>query len=65
VIHETVVEDASAVTRHFCQDHGQAAWPAINLGPQAAQAAQEQYGNLSDAEKEHFAMVYHLTHRGT
>jgi hypothetical protein len=65
VIHETAVEDAGAVTRHSCQDHGLAAWPAVNLGPHAAQAAEEQYGNLSDAEKEHFAMLYHLTHRGT
>jgi hypothetical protein len=63
VIHETAVEEEGAVTRHLCQDHGQATWPAVNLGPQAAQAAEELYRNLSDAEKEHAALLYRLTHR--
>jgi hypothetical protein len=62
VIHETAVEDESAVTRHFCQDHKQAQTPILDFGRQAAQAAEEQYRNLSDAEKEHFAMLYRLTH---
>jgi hypothetical protein len=62
VIHETVVEDEGAVTRHLCQDHGQAASPVVDFGPQATQAAEEQYRNLSDAEKEQFAMLYRLTH---
>ena len=63
VIHETAVEDEVAVTRHLCQEHGQAAVPVLDFGPQAAQAAEEQYRSLSGAEKEHFAMFYRLTDR--
>jgi hypothetical protein len=63
VIHETVVEGEGAVTRHLCQNHGQAAAAVLDFGPQAAQAAEEQYNSLSDAEKEHFALFYRLTHR--
>src|SRR5262245_12774064 len=55
VIHETTVEAEGAVTRHLCQDRGQAASPVLDLGPQAAQAAEEQYRTLSDEEKEHSA----------
>jgi hypothetical protein len=63
VIHETVVEEGVAVARHLCQAHGQAAVPILDFGPQAAEAAEEKYRSLSDAEKEHFAMLYRLTHR--
>jgi hypothetical protein len=63
VVHETTVEDEGVVTRHLCRDHGQAAAPIVDFGPHALQAAAEQYGTLSDAEKEHFAMLYRLTHR--
>jgi hypothetical protein len=38
VIYPKAVEDEGAVTRHFGTDHGQAAPPAVNLGPQVAQA---------------------------
>ena len=65
VIHETAVADEGAVTWHFCQDHGQAAMPVLILRPQANQAAGEHFGKLSEREKEHFAMLYHLTHRST
>jgi hypothetical protein len=63
VIHETAVEDKGAVTRHFCQGHGQAALPVLDFGPQAIQAAEEKWRNFSDAEKEHLALLYRLTHR--
>jgi hypothetical protein len=49
VIHETAGEAGRAINRHFCQEHRRAAAPAVHLGPQAAQAAEEQYRNLSDA----------------
>jgi hypothetical protein len=62
-IHETSVEGDGAVTRHLCQEHGDAALPPIDLGPAAAQAAEELYRRLSDAEKEHFGLLYRLTHR--
>jgi hypothetical protein len=62
-IHETSVEGEGAVTRHLCQEHGEAVWPAVDLGPNAAQAAEEQYRRLSDVEKEHFGLLYRLTHR--
>lgn len=62
-IHETAVEGEGAVTRHLCQEHGEAVLPAIKLGLEAAQAAEELNRNLSDAEKEHFALLYRLTHR--
>ena len=64
-IHETSVEGAGASTRHLCREHGQAAWPAPDLGPQAAQAAEEQYRSLPDAETEHRALLYRRTHRST
>ena len=63
VIHETAVEDEGAVTRHLCQEHGQAAVPVLDFGPQAAQAAEEQYRSLFGAQKEHMAMFYRFTHR--
>jgi hypothetical protein len=59
-VHETAVEEGGAVTRHLCQDHGAAALPAVEVGAQAVQAAAEQFHNLSDAEKEHFALLYRL-----
>jgi hypothetical protein len=62
-VHETAVEGGGAVTRHLCQEHGGPALPAVVLEPQAAQAAEELYRGLSDAEKEHFALLYRLTHR--
>jgi hypothetical protein len=64
-IHETALEGGAAVTRHLCQEHGVSVLPAVDLGPQAAQTAAEQYRNLSDAEKEHFALLYRLTHRSS
>jgi hypothetical protein len=39
------------------------ALPVLDFGPQGAKAMEEQYRNLSDAEKEHFATLYRLTHR--
>jgi hypothetical protein len=57
VIHETAVAGEGAVTRHLCREHGQPAVPVLDFGPQAAQAAEEQYRSLSDAEKEHFALL--------
>jgi hypothetical protein len=63
VIHETAVEVEVAVTLHLCQEHGQTAVPVLDFGPQAAQAAEDQYRSLSGAEKEHFSMLYRLTHR--
>jgi hypothetical protein len=63
-IHETAVEGEGAVTRHLCQEHGEAALPAVDFGPEAAQAAEQQYNSLSEGEKEHLALLYRLTHRG-
>jgi hypothetical protein len=63
-IHETAVEGEGAVTRHLCQEHGAAAVPPIDLGPQALQAVEEQFHRLSMAEREHFGLLYRLTHRG-
>jgi hypothetical protein len=63
VIHETAVQAEGAVTRHLCQEHGQATVPVLPFGPEAAQAAEEKYHSLSDAEKEHFALFFRLTHR--
>jgi hypothetical protein len=67
MIHETVVEGGTVVTRHLCQEHGEAALPAVDPAAQAAalQAAEQQYHSLSDAEKEHFALFYRLSKRGT
>jgi hypothetical protein len=64
-IHETAVEREGVVSRHLCQKHGEATSPTVDLGPQAAQAAEEQFRRLSDAEKEHVALLYRLTHRST
>jgi hypothetical protein len=66
-IHETVVQAGTAVTRHFCPEHGAAALPPLVPGsPDAArQAAQEHFDRLSDAEKEHYALLYRLGKRGT
>jgi hypothetical protein len=60
--HETTVEHGGAVTRHLCERHGQPAWPALDFGPHATSAAEEQYRNLSDAEREHFAILYRVMH---
>jgi hypothetical protein len=49
VIYAKAVEDEGTVARHFCPDHRQAASPAVNLGPQIAQATGGQYGSLSVA----------------
>jgi hypothetical protein len=62
-IHETTVVGQGAVTRHLCQEHDEVGLPSVKLGPQAAEAAAEQYHRLSDAEKEHFALLYRVTHR--
>ena len=62
VIHETAVEGEGAVTRHLCREHGQPAVPVLDFGPQAAQAAEEQYRSLSGVEKGPFAMFCRLTH---
>jgi hypothetical protein len=59
MIHETAIEGGVAVTRHLCQAHGQAALPALNHG--LPQDAQELYQNLSDAEKEYFALLFRLS----
>ena len=63
-IHETAVEGEGAVTRHLCQEHGAAGMPTVDLGPQALQAAEEKLRRLSEAEREHFGLLYRLTHRG-
>ena len=64
VIHESAVEEEVAGTRHLCQEHRQAAVvPVLDFGPQAAQAAEEQYRSLFGAQKEHMAMFYRFTHR--
>jgi hypothetical protein len=64
-IHETVVDGEGPVTRHFCQEYGAGAAPALALGPEAAQAAEELNRRLSQAEKDHLALLYRLTHRGS
>jgi hypothetical protein len=65
-IHETAVRAGEAVTRHLCREHGESSLPAVIPGVQAAslQAAEEYFRSLSDAEREHLALVYRLTRRG-
>jgi hypothetical protein len=65
-IHETVIEGDTAVSRHLCLEHGQAAMPTVPAGDpaDALRAAEEQFGQLSEAEKEHWALYYRLIHRG-
>jgi hypothetical protein len=63
-IHETTVDGENAVTRHLCQEHGATAMPSVAPGRDALQAAEQFYHSLSDAEKEHMALLYRLTHRG-
>jgi hypothetical protein len=63
-IHETVIEGDTAVSRHLCLEHGQAAMPTVPAGEpaKALRAAEEQFRQLSEAEKEHWALLYRLTH---
>jgi hypothetical protein len=65
-IHETVIEAGAAVTRHFCQEHGEAACRAMapSLGDaDSHQALEVRWRGLSEAEQEHLALLYRLTHR--
>jgi hypothetical protein len=66
-IHETALESEAVVTRHLCAEHGESAWRATALpvvDAEALRAAEEQWRSLSEAEQEHLALVYRLTHRG-
>jgi hypothetical protein len=65
-IHETAIRAGETVSRHFCQEHGEPPLPPVDPGVQAAslRAAEEYYLSLSDAEREHMALVYRLTKRG-
>jgi hypothetical protein len=49
-IQETTVEGEGAVTRHLGQEHGAAAAPPIDHGPQALRAGEGQFRRLSEAE---------------
>lgn len=64
-IHETTVEGENAVTRHLCQDHGATTLPTVAPGQDAIQAVEQYYHSLSEAEKEHIALLHRVTHRGT
>jgi hypothetical protein len=65
-IHETVIRGGEATSRHLCSEHGEPLLPSVDPGSQAAalQAAEEYYRSLSEAEREHLALVYRLTRRG-
>ena len=70
-IHETALAGGAAVVRHLCQEHGQSAWrevvPPLDPEKQAAalQALEQHWRGLSEAEKEHLALTYRLTKRGS
>jgi hypothetical protein len=67
--HETVIEEGKAVTRHYCQAHGEEGWRAAAPPPDAEsqagalQAMAEAWGNLSQPEKEQLAELYRLSKR--
>ncbi len=62
-IHETALDAGSAVTRHFCQEHGQATWEATapRVDPASVPSLEEYWRGLSEAEKEHYAELYRLS----
>jgi hypothetical protein len=65
-IHETAIIAGKAASRHFCLEHGKSSLPPVDPGVQGAslREAEEYYRSLSDAEREHMALVYRLTKRG-
>jgi hypothetical protein len=64
-IHETAIRAGEAVSRHRCQEHGESFLPTRIPGVQASlPTAEELYRSLSEAEREHFALIYRLTRRG-
>jgi hypothetical protein len=62
-IHETAVENGTAVARHYCAEHGEASWQATApaIDPAAVQTLEEYWRGLSDAEKEQLAELYRLS----
>jgi hypothetical protein len=56
----------------YCAEHGEAAWRAAAPPPRDAEsqaaslaAQEESWRSLPEAQKEHLALLYHLTtHRG-
>jgi hypothetical protein len=65
-IHETAIRAGEAATRHLCQEHGESSLPTAIPGVQASSLAtvEEPCRSLSDAERDHLALVYRLTKRG-
>ena len=65
-IHETAMRAGEAVSRHLCQEHGESLVPKSIPGVPAASlpTAEELYLSLSEAEREHMALMYRLTKRG-
>jgi hypothetical protein len=62
-----VIGGGESATRYLCQRHGESSLPTVDPGSQAAslRAAEEYYRSLSEAEREHMALAYRLTKRGT
>jgi hypothetical protein len=69
-IHQPEIENGTAVARHFCHEHGDAAWranlPAWNTEAQdaALQEWEEYWRSLPESEKGQPALLYRLTRRG-
>jgi hypothetical protein len=65
-IHETLIKGGEAASRHLCQEHGESSLPTVVPGVQATPlpTAEELYRGLSEAEREHMALLYRLTKRG-
>ena len=65
-VHETSIGGGKAVTRHLCREHGEAVLPALDPASraEALKRAEELYHGLPEAEKEHFALLHRLVHRG-
>ena len=65
-IHETTIEAGVATSRHFCQEHGESPLPPVDPALQAAslRALEEHFNSLSDAEREHMALLHRFSKRG-
>jgi hypothetical protein len=69
-IHDTEIIDGHVVTKHFCQEHGEAAWreallPLSNAKFHAStlRDLEEYWQTLSVAEKEQLAQLHRLSRR--
>ena len=64
-VHETSIENGSAVTRHLCETHGAAAIPTpARTDPARLPELAAWFDGLSDQEKADLAEQHRLTRRG-